>query len=30
VLEFENLQHDGMIDWAQLEAPLPKKGRLAA
>jgi len=30
VLEFENLQHDGMIDWAQLEAPLPKKGKLAA
>jgi hypothetical protein len=30
VLEFENLQHDGMIDWAQLEAPLPKKGTMAA
>ncbi|MBS0360859.1 MAG: ferritin-like domain-containing protein [Proteobacteria bacterium] len=25
VLQFENLQHDGMIDWAQLEAPLEKR-----
>lgn len=24
VLQFENLQHDGMIDWAALEAPLEK------
>ncbi|MFN3515461.1 MAG: ferritin-like domain-containing protein [Phenylobacterium sp.] len=24
VLEFENLQHDGMIDWATLEAPLKR------
>jgi hypothetical protein len=30
VLEFENLQHDGMIDWAALEAPLEKKGGLVA
>jgi hypothetical protein len=30
VLEFENLQNDGMIDWAQLEAPLPTKGAIAA
>lgn len=30
VLEFENLQHDGMIDWAKLEAPLEMKGRVAA
>jgi hypothetical protein len=30
VLEFENLQHDGMIDWAVLEAPLVKRGRVAA
>ncbi|MFZ5683005.1 MAG: ferritin-like domain-containing protein [Pseudomonadota bacterium] len=30
VLEFENLQHDGMIDWAVLEAPLETKTRVAA
>jgi len=30
VLQFENLQNDGMIDWATLEAPLQKKGRIAA
>jgi len=30
VLEFENLQHDGLIDWAVLEAPLAKRGQLAA
>lgn len=30
VLEFENLQHDGMIDWAKLEAPLEMKDRVAA
>src|SRR5262245_19914304 len=30
VLEFENLQHDGQIDWAVLEAPMPMKGRVAA
>jgi hypothetical protein len=30
VLEFENLQHDGMIDWAALEAPLEKKLQDAA
>lgn len=30
VLEFENLQHDGLIDWAVLEAPLEMKGRVAA
>jgi hypothetical protein len=30
VLEFEAHRHDGMIDWAQLEAPLKKKGRIAA
>jgi len=30
VLEFENLQHDGQIDWATLEAPLEMKGRVAA
>jgi hypothetical protein len=29
VLEFENLQHDGMIDWATLEAPLNKRPRAA-
>ncbi len=23
VLQFENLVDDGVIDWAQLEAPLP-------
>jgi hypothetical protein len=28
VLEFENLQHDGMIDWAVLEAPLVKRDGL--
>lgn len=26
VLQFENLQDDGMIDWATLEAPLQKSG----
>lgn len=30
VLEFENLQHDGQIDWATLEAPLEMKARVAA
>jgi hypothetical protein len=30
VLQFENLQNDGMIDWAVLEAPLNKKTRAAA
>ena len=30
VLEFENLRHDGLIDWTALEAPLPKKGVAAA
>jgi hypothetical protein len=30
VLEFESLQHDGMIDWAVLEAPLEMKARVAA
>lgn len=25
VLQFENLQHDGQIDWAALEAPLAKR-----
>lgn len=30
VLEFENLQNDGMIDWATLEAPLRKKTGIAA
>lgn len=30
VLEFENLRHDGMIDWATLEAPLEKRGRAVA
>ena len=30
VLEFENLQHDGLIDWAVLEAPLEMKDRVAA
>jgi hypothetical protein len=30
VLEFENLQDDGMIDWATLEAPLAKTTRAAA
>ncbi|MGA0606811.1 ferritin-like domain-containing protein [Phenylobacterium sp. VNQ135] len=30
VLEFETLQHDGMIDWAVLEAPLEMKARVAA
>ncbi len=30
VLEFKNLQHDGMIDWAKLEAPLEMKDRVAA
>jgi hypothetical protein len=30
VLEFENLQNDGAIDWATLEAPLMKRGQLAA
>lgn len=29
VLEFENLKHDGMIDWSSLEAPLELKGRAA-
>jgi len=29
VLEFENLKHDGMIDWSTLEAPLTLKGRSA-
>ena len=26
----ENLQHDGQIDWATLEAPLEMKARVAA
>lgn len=30
VLQFENLQHDGMIDWAVLEAPLRKASGVAA
>jgi hypothetical protein len=30
VLEFENLQHDGAIDWATLEAPLKKRGETVA
>jgi hypothetical protein len=30
VLEFENLAHDGMIDWTALEAPLPGGHRAAA
>jgi hypothetical protein len=30
VLEFENLQHDGLIDWVALEAPLPGGHRAAA
>lgn len=30
VLEFENLQHDGMIDWATLEAPLRKRMAVVA
>lgn len=30
VLEFENLQDDGLIDWAVLEAPLEMKARVAA
>lgn len=29
VLEFENLKHDGMIDWSTLEAPLVLNGRAA-
>lgn len=30
VLQFEDLQHDGMIDWTALEAPLPGDHRAAA
>lgn len=30
VLECENLQHDGAIDWAVLEAPLQTRTRVAA
>lgn len=30
VLQFENLKDDGMIDWARLEAPLEKRGRIVA
>jgi hypothetical protein len=30
VLQFENLQHDGMIDWAMLEAPLEKRAAAPA
>jgi hypothetical protein len=30
VLEVENLQHDGAIDWATLEAPLKKRGEMVA
>lgn len=30
VLEFENLRHDGAIDWTVLEAPLAMKDRVAA
>lgn len=29
VLHYENLAHDGMIDWAQLERPLPVKENVA-
>lgn len=29
VLQFENLRHDGMIDWTALEAPLALKDRAA-
>ncbi|MBL8772075.1 MAG: ferritin-like domain-containing protein [Phenylobacterium sp.] len=30
VLSFENLKHDGEIDWVRLEAPLETKSRIAA
>ena len=30
VLQFENLEHDGLIDWATLEAPMPVKSQLIA
>jgi len=29
VLRYENLAHDGMIDWANLERPLPTQSNLA-
>lgn len=28
VLQFENLQHDGQIDWATLKAPLMRGGEV--
>lgn len=28
VLQFENLQHDGRIDWATLKAPLMRGGEV--
>lgn len=30
VLQYENLAHDGLIDWANLEKPLPTKENLEA
>jgi hypothetical protein len=30
VLKFEDEQHDGLIDWATLEVPMPTKGQLIA
>ena len=30
VLQFEDLKHDGAIDWATLEAPLMAKGEVIA
>jgi hypothetical protein len=30
VLKFEDLEHDGLIDWATLEAPMPVKSQLMA
>jgi hypothetical protein len=30
VLQFENLKHDGQIDWATLEAPLMRGGEVIA
>ncbi len=30
VLQFEDLKHDGLIDWVALEAPLPSAHRYAA
>lgn len=30
VLQFENLKHDGQIDWATLEAPLTRGGEVIA